>query len=170
MTYRKLRGLDVVSFTADVSNALERKRQSDHFDDVNAYKEVLSSTLDKHAPVRTRIITLRPHAPWYNDQLRASKQERRRLEHRWRMTGFDTDKEAYKEQRDMYNRLLNETKTHTTPSWLPRNRTILKIFFFFFLHSFMVNRQLPPSQITLLWMNSLIALLIISLTKLKAYA
>ena len=111
MTYRKLRALDVVSFAADVSNALERKRDSNHFADVNAYNEVLSSTLDKHAPVRTRIITLRPHAPWYHDQLRASKQERRRLEHRWRMTGLDTDKEAYKEQRDIYNRLLNETKT-----------------------------------------------------------
>ena len=110
-TYRKLRALDSERFAADVSTALQCKRDSGHFIDINTYNQVLASTLDKHAPERTRIITLRPHAPWYNDQLRESKQERRRREHRWRMTGLDTDKEAYKEQRDTYNRILNVTKT-----------------------------------------------------------
>ena len=67
--------------------------------------------LDKHAPLKTRVITLRPHAPWYNDELREMKQERRRMEHRWRTHGLDADKAAYRGLREKYNRCLYQTKT-----------------------------------------------------------
>ena len=47
---------------------------------VDLYNSVLRDTLDRHAPEMSRMITLRPHAPWYTDELRAAKREKRRCE------------------------------------------------------------------------------------------
>lgn len=37
------------------------------------YNSVLINTLDKHAPTEKRIITLRPVAAWYNDDINQEK-------------------------------------------------------------------------------------------------
>ncbi|KAK2568581.1 hypothetical protein P5673_006515, partial [Acropora cervicornis] len=70
----------------------------------------LRSLLDKHAPQRLRFITLRPHAPWFNDELRSAKQAERRFERKWKTSGLEIDKQIFKEQFDDYTSLINEAK------------------------------------------------------------
>ncbi|ELT89897.1 hypothetical protein CAPTEDRAFT_200593 [Capitella teleta] len=111
MAYMKFKALDVESFAAGITNALEIEWNSDHTVDINTYNKVLTSTLDRHAPEKIRVITLRPHAHWCNDELRASKHERRRRQHKWRRSGPEIDKETYKEQQDIYNIIWNQTKS-----------------------------------------------------------
>ena len=40
---------------------------------VDAYNTNLKALMDKHAPLCTKVITLRPNAPWSSDELREAK-------------------------------------------------------------------------------------------------
>ena len=50
--------------------------------------EVSCKALDRLTPKRTRTI-IRRNAPWYNEEIAIQKRKRRRLECKWRSTGFE---------------------------------------------------------------------------------
>ena len=89
------------------------------------YNSDLSTILDKHAPLRTEIITIRPKAPWYNNYIREQKRICRRLERSWRHFHTETDHQAYINQctvvkqsiytstMDYYSDLINEAGIHS---------------------------------------------------------
>ena len=53
---------------------------------VALYNSALASILDKHAPVKRCVITIRSAAPWYTEEIKTEKKKRRRLERRCRAT------------------------------------------------------------------------------------
>ena len=59
------------------------------------YLSELSELINVHAFLITRTATLRPHAPWYNEELRDAKQLRRQLGKKWRHTKLQADLNAY---------------------------------------------------------------------------
>ena len=61
----------------------------------------IEAIVDKHTPLTTRTVTVRPHTPRYNDSTRATKCLRRQLERRWRTTGLEFDRLAYCLQRQL---------------------------------------------------------------------
>ena len=112
MQTRKIRNIKRDIFRSDIRSALLRLPSDADCDSlVNEYNNILSKTLDEHAPLVNRSVVLRPHAPWYSDALRAEKKERRRLERRASQTGLTVFKEAYKDQCSKYNSLLSKAKT-----------------------------------------------------------
>ena len=66
--------------------------------------------LDKHAPVKTRTIVMRPHVPWYTDEIRQAKRERRKAERRWRLSKLDSDLAVFKVKRNAVNNLMNKAR------------------------------------------------------------
>ena len=84
------------------------------FPDVSAlsdcYDNTMRSLLDQYAPVKKRIITVRPAAPWYSDNIKQEKAERRKLERRWRSTKLMIDRELYTEQCKRVKQLIHESK------------------------------------------------------------
>ena len=52
--------------------------------------------LDKHAPVKTQTIVMRPQVPCYTDEIRQAKGERRKAERRWRLSKLDSDLAVFK--------------------------------------------------------------------------
>ncbi len=52
----------------------------------------------------------RPTAPWFNNNIRQSKQYRRKFERTWRRTGSEYFRAAYKEQCRVTNALVHQTK------------------------------------------------------------
>ena len=74
------------------------------------YESVLRDLLDTHAPMKERLITLRPHAPWYCDELREAKQRKRRLERKMRKSGLEIDKQMFSDQCQRYRQMLNQAK------------------------------------------------------------
>ena len=58
-------------------------------------KETIGAIIDKHAPLTTRTVTVRPHTPWYNYSIRSQKGVRRQLERRWRRPGLECDRLVY---------------------------------------------------------------------------
>ena len=75
----------IIKFRQDLANSSLLSDSSDHADLdalVGAFDDTLSHLVDCHAPLKTRTITIRPHSPWYTDEIATEKRKRRSLERR----------------------------------------------------------------------------------------
>ena len=110
---RKLRNIDLDAMRHDI-DASQLCTESDGTHDLSSlvakYNSVLRELLDKHAPESERKISLRPHAPWYDDSLRASKREKRRLERKWVKSGLAIDREIFHTHCEEYRSALETAK------------------------------------------------------------
>ena len=112
VSFRKLKHIDVHSFVKDLTESDLCKYPSDEINIlVQQYNSTLSAILDKHAPIITKTITIRPYSPWFNDDIKLAKTERRRLERRWRKSKSSVDLERYKVSYRRVMELCLEAKT-----------------------------------------------------------
>jgi len=59
-------------------------------DQVDCYNSTLSQLLNKHAPLKSKIIRTRPHNPWYTQALNKLKLAKRHLQRIWsRLHSFE---------------------------------------------------------------------------------
>jgi hypothetical protein len=70
----------------------------------------MASTLEKHAPLRKRTVTLRLSLQWYTTKIKAVKSMRRRLEHKWRSNKSEDNRKRYVDECNMVNNLIYQTK------------------------------------------------------------
>ena len=117
--YRKLKSIDMVN----------SKEHTAHPDLINKYEETLKVLLDTHAPMKLRIITLRPSASWYNESINEAKRKRRRLEHRWRKSRLCIDRQLYAEQCKAVNDMLKQAKVSYYSSIISENKSNQSILF-----------------------------------------
>ena len=78
---------------------------------ISTMRQWLCSLLNKHAPLRSREIILRPHAPWFNNELRELKREKRRLERKYVNTNLTVHKEMYQMICTEYTKHIVAAKT-----------------------------------------------------------
>ena len=78
---------------------------------VDCYNTTLVDLLDRHAPLKTKTVTVRPQVPWYSEEMREAKRERRRLERKWRSTRSAADFELFKKKKNRVTYLLKEAKS-----------------------------------------------------------
>ena len=76
------------------------------------YNNILSDLIDKHAPERSRSITLRPNAPWYNDDLRLLKRQKRQSERRYISTRLEVHRQVYRDKCRTYTDALDLAKSN----------------------------------------------------------
>ena len=69
---------------------------------VASYDEILSDIIDKHAPLKTKFVQVRPKAPWLTSEVINERRIKRMLERRWRHRKTDESKKAFKEQMTSY--------------------------------------------------------------------
>jgi len=62
----------------------------------------LRSLLDKHAPIVSRSMTLRPNAPWFNSSLHESKRKKRQCERKYLSTRLEIHRQIYRDQCSLY--------------------------------------------------------------------
>ena len=62
--------------------------------------------MDKHAPLKSRMVTIRPAAPWFSEEIKLERRVRCRLERRWRRTRLPEDRLRLIEQNRIVNELL----------------------------------------------------------------
>jgi hypothetical protein len=74
------------------------------------YNDNISEVINKHAPLRTKTITVRPPVPWYNDDIQQEKLLRRKAESKWRKTGLEIHKQIYCHHRNRTNYLVKIAK------------------------------------------------------------
>ena len=64
IVWRKIKRINFNSFNSDINESNLMSDTSDLSSLVKNYEHVLSTLLDKHAPMRRRTIIVRPQAPW----------------------------------------------------------------------------------------------------------
>jgi len=112
VNHRKLRSVNIKDLQHDIRSLLPPTKLPENIDEqVNLYNTTLQGLLVCHAPKRTRFVTLRPHAPWFDDGLRTAKQEKRRCERRWQKSGLEVHRQIYQQQCAVYWNLLENAKT-----------------------------------------------------------
>ena len=108
---RKLKSIDCETYLDDIKNELRFNPDSDVEVNCSLYHTVLTSILDKHAPVLINRVSARPKLAWMNDSIRPEIKKRRRLERKWRHSHNDEDLKAFKLQRNKVNNIMKNAKT-----------------------------------------------------------
>ena len=76
ISYRKLKSVNVEALDAELVNSDLCRNPPDDLDVlVSIYYRTLKDLLEKHAPLQTRTIVLRPRVPWYTDEIRQAKRD-----------------------------------------------------------------------------------------------
>ena len=58
-----------------------------------------------------KLLRVRPTVPWYGDEIREAKRERRRRERKWRSTKLPSDHTKFKDQRRTVSQMLITAKS-----------------------------------------------------------
>ena len=114
ISYRKLKQIDMVKFKADIQNsALVHDPSSGSMDEmVEQYNETLARILDQHAPLITKYVKDRSHAPWYNEEVLAAKQMKRKAERKYLKTRLTVHLDMVREARTRLNNICKRAKSN----------------------------------------------------------
>lgn len=113
VSFRKLKSIDINAFRNDVKSLEILQTDipiSDLDKEIESLNSSLTSLIDKHAPLITKTIVLRPTNQWYNEDLHKEKHLKRKLERKWRKTKLTIDYELYRNQCALLNKLLKDTR------------------------------------------------------------
>ena len=139
--YRKLRSIDKTAFCQYMlkSSLLTNTNPLTISELVDLYNKELCALLEQHAPLKKKIVTLRPISPWYSEEIRKEKSKRRKLECRWRRTQLTIDSEIYVQQCNTVNTLISSSKKEFYSSIITENKSDPRVLFSCF--DKMVNRK-----------------------------
>ena len=122
ISYRKIKGIDIELFSHDVRSSALIQDSPDNLDDlVNLYNTTLSEILDCHAPLVTKTIKVRPLVPWYDDDIKDARRERRRAERRWRRTRNSSDLTNFKAKKNYATYLMNVARKRFYTDFINEN-------------------------------------------------
>ena len=109
--FRKLKSVNVKTLNDDQAKSDLCKNPPDDLDElVVSYNKTLTAVLDKHAPVKTRTIVVWLRVPWYTDEIRHAKRERRKAERRWRLSKLNSDLVTFKIKCNAVNNLMKKAR------------------------------------------------------------
>ena len=112
VSYRNLSAINLDALRADLSNSdlCKNTDLSDIHELAKSYNETLESVINRHAPLRTKTIVARPHVPWFNNEVKSVKRERRRAERKWRRTRQLCDFQIYKSKKNYMIFVMNRSR------------------------------------------------------------
>ena len=71
VTYQKLKNIDKNKFNCDLMDAFIFRNQLTTLEEhVSSYNTILTETLEKHAPIKTKVIHDTHHFPWFNEKIK----------------------------------------------------------------------------------------------------
>ena len=103
---RNIKSIDIDVLMSDLANSLSKCDKSSFIDFTCCIKE----TLDKFAPLKKRIVSSRPFAPWINIFFKAQKQVKRQAERLYRKTGLTIHIDILKFQKNNTVNVIKEEK------------------------------------------------------------
>ena len=112
VSYRNLSAINLDALRADLSNSdlCKNTDLSDIHELAKSYNETLESVINRHAPLRTKTIVARPYVPWFNNEVKSVKRERRRAERKWRRTRQRCDFQIYKSRKNYMIFVMNRSR------------------------------------------------------------
>ena len=101
VTFRSKKKLDLAKLHNDISECFSKIDLStipDINDLISKYNIPLTEIYDALAPIQSRWLKHRRYAPWYSNDLRQVKHEKRRLERKYRKSGLTVDKQLFEDK------------------------------------------------------------------------
>ena len=98
ITFRSLHKINNDAFSMDVTsniNPLLLQQYTDITSATKYYHNALTSLMEKHAPIKSKIIKIKENAPWFNSEYTVLRRKRRAAEKRYRRTGLDVHKQEF---------------------------------------------------------------------------
>ena len=124
VTFRRIKDIDLRALSDEISSSDLCINTPDTLSDlVTCYNSTLASSLDRHAPLITKTIPARPFVPWFNDDIKEARKQRRKAERRWRHTGLEADLHVYKATKNNTNSLMNEARKVFFKGFIEDNST-----------------------------------------------
>ena len=112
-TFRKIKSIDCIVFAKDVQHqlAIEYISKINAQECINICHGILRTTLDNHAPLKSKVTSDRPKLPWYNDEIGEAICRHCKAEWVWKNEITNTNKfmNFYRLRRQVTN-LLNESE------------------------------------------------------------
>jgi hypothetical protein len=144
---RRWRSIDPLEFNSDIT-AMSASIETT-YDRVTTYNSLLESLVDKHAPVRSIMITERSATPWYSVEIRHAKTHCRVLERKWQKSKLNIDHELFKLHRNNLKDLRDKAKSEYIHQKLTTATTTKDTFSILnkLLHK-PADQQLPSHQTT----------------------
>ena len=111
-SFRRLHSIDTNSFLSDLKSSQLITNPPDSLDCLlTAYNSTLSSLLDKHAPIITKISNRKSKSnPWFSHPLRAFRTTLRHAESIYKCTHSALDWSKFKSLRNRYHHLIFDAK------------------------------------------------------------
>ena len=100
ISFRKLQCIDSSCFKHDIlESPLADLDTLDSPEELaSTYYSALSDILNKHAPIKQKCVTIRPIAPWFDDDISLARRSRRKAERRWRATGLTVHLQNFQDE------------------------------------------------------------------------
>ena len=111
ISFRRFKSLDVEEFKADIfQSELYSIKTDDPNELVEKYNTVLRNLLDKHIPVQTKSVTVRPLAPWYNQDISDTIILKKKAERTWLKSRDPYDKDIFCQLRNSVTNKIKSAK------------------------------------------------------------
>ena len=115
IVYRQIKKIDTNRLREDITankhlNGDFLKDETDCATCVRVYNDAARLLLDKHAPQKTKLVTIRPKAEWYTQSVDRARKEKRKCERKWRATKLNVHKQIFREACDQLFKVITAAK------------------------------------------------------------
>jgi len=107
---RPIASIDSEVFKNDLSNIIDEIISSESDDIASQYDTKLSMLLDKHAPLVSKSVTIKPKVAWFDKTAKDLKRNLRKLHSKWKLSREEDDFDVYKVARNHYRQHLDASK------------------------------------------------------------
>ncbi|XP_068757440.1 uncharacterized protein [Montipora capricornis] len=122
VSFRKTKAIDITALMNDLSaSRLCQDPPSEPVKLVDCYNTTLAGLLDRHAPLKTKTVTVRPQVPWYSEEIREAKRVCRRAERKWKTTRSVADLVSFKRHKSHVTHVLKEAKSAFLTDFISQN-------------------------------------------------
>ena len=78
---------------------------------VECYNNTLRAVLDKHAPIIEKRVVIHENSPWFTDEIKIAKTERRKAERRWRLSKLTVDLDSFRNKHNIVKHMCQDAKS-----------------------------------------------------------
>ena len=108
--YRAIHSINIALFMTDIITSDLVTYPKKHVSDLYKHRQILTTLLNKHAPIKSKYVSQKPPAPWMTPEIILSKRRRRYLQRVWRTSRSSLDMSRYTRQCDLCNRKMSKAK------------------------------------------------------------
>lgn len=121
ISFRKIDEIDIDMFKSDLLLTDLVCSYAENSDLINCYSSTLTTLLDKHAPVKTKLITNKPKLPWMSDDIKALKRQRRKAEKKWRDSNLLNDRSTFCKLKNKVVYTMNKARREYYTNFVTEN-------------------------------------------------